>query len=89
MVSLANGALDYGGSYSAVAVDVKNTFNPANWWRIESALTNIGVPEYLVSLVENYLSEGTLWYGTNEDPKMYVVTVGVPKGRMHNLQPDF
>ena len=80
VVNLAKGALISGGCCAVVALDVKNAFNSANWNRIKGALADIGVPGYLANLVENYLSERTLWYGTDEGPKEYIVTAGVPQG---------
>ncbi|CAD7076711.1 unnamed protein product [Hermetia illucens] len=79
VVNLAKGVLISGGCCAVVALDAKNAFNSANWNRIKRALADIGVPGYLANLVENYLSERTLWYGTDEGPKEYIVTAGVPQ----------
>lgn len=46
---------------------------------IPPKLVDTGVRGYLVILVENYLSQRTLWYETDEDPKEYIVTAAIPQ----------
>ena len=63
-----------------VTLDVKNAFNSANWGWIKGALAKLGVPSYLARLIESYFSDRLLWYETDDGPKEYIVTAGVPQG---------
>lgn len=40
-LSLAKYALNSGGFYAMLAMDIKNVFNPGNWHRIKNALADI------------------------------------------------
>lgn len=63
-----------------VALDIKNAFNSARWDRIMEALTMMEVPGYLLKMVASYFSGRILKYDTEEGPKEYQVTGGVPQG---------
>lgn len=64
----------------AAMINRKYISNSVNCNRIKSTFAAIGVPGYLTSFVENYLSKMTLLYGTHEGPKDYLVTAGVLQG---------
>lgn len=55
-----------------LVLDVNAAFSSADWSQNMGALPIICVPGYLTSLVENYLSERILWYGTEEGSKKYI-----------------
>ena len=63
-----------------ITLDVKNAFNTANWGQIMRALQGMGVPEYLLKIIGDYLSYRVLTYDTEDGPKEYQVTGGVPQG---------
>ena len=63
-----------------VTLDVRNAFNSANWNLIRKSLATIGVPTYLAAIIDSYLQERTLWYNTDDGPKKYVGSAGVPQG---------
>jgi Reverse transcriptase (RNA-dependent DNA polymerase)/Endonuclease-reverse transcriptase len=65
---------------AVVTLDVQNAFNSANWDRIMTALEQMEVPNYLIRIVDNYLNGRVLIYDTEEGPKEYMVTAGVPQG---------
>ena len=44
------------------------------------ALAKMNVPGYLQRMVKNYFRDRILKYDTNDGPKTYVVTEGVPQG---------
>lgn len=47
-------------------LDIKDAFNSRSLGRIQSALAHLGVPGYLTTLVESYLSKKTLANGMDE-----------------------
>jgi len=71
------GDKEYGG---VVTLNIRNAFISATWSRIRVALFRFGIPPYLLRIISNYLSERVLEYDTDEDPKRYRVTAGVPQG---------
>lgn len=71
------GAMKY---CAIITLDVKNAFNTANWCQIMRSLQNMGTPEYLLRIIGDYLSNRVLIYDTEEGPKEYRVTGGVPQG---------
>lgn len=42
---------------AVVAIDVANVFNSAKWDKIMESLRNKNVPEYLMGVIRNYLSD--------------------------------
>lgn len=38
----------------------------------------MGVSSYLIKLIKSYFSKRLLWYDTEERPKQYTVTEGLP-----------
>jgi hypothetical protein len=46
-----------------VSLDVRNAFNMAPWCKIDGALQNKGVPEYLIRIIRSYLEDRffTIW----------------------------
>ena len=80
VVELARNAMAMGKCCALVTLDVKNAFNSANWGWIKGALAKLGVPSYLARLIESYFSDRLLWYETDDGPKEYIVTAGVPQG---------
>ena len=63
-----------------VTLDIRNAFNFARWDRILEALSKVEVPGYLQKIVLNYFKDRILKYDTEEGPKVYHVTGGVPQG---------
>ena len=63
-----------------VALDIKNAFYCARWNRIMEALERMKVRGYLRKMVGSYFSDRILKYHTEEGPKEYRVTGGVPQG---------
>lgn len=63
-----------------VTLDVKNAFNTASWQCIMKALHAMNVPIYLCKILDDYLSERTLYYDTNQGKESYKITSGVPQG---------
>ncbi|KAH8274636.1 hypothetical protein KR026_002359, partial [Drosophila bipectinata] len=61
-------------------MDVKNAFNTASWSRTLEALKELRIPEYLLKMVDSYLSDRILLYDTREGQKERVVSAGVPQG---------
>ncbi|XP_046753083.1 uncharacterized protein LOC124416204 [Diprion similis] len=69
-------------------LDVRNTFNSARWVDIlESLRGDFGVPPYLLRVVEDYLWNRRLTYGTTEGQVTRQITAGVAQGSI--LGPDF
>ena len=67
--------------YSAViALDIKKAFDCARWAIIKGALGKMGVHAYLAQIIDSYLSDRKLHYGTSKGQKTYEVTTGVSKG---------
>ena len=65
---------------AVVTLDVKNAFNSAQWRVIREALRRRTIPQYLRRIINNYLNERILEYWTDDGPKRYQVTGGVPQG---------
>ncbi|KAH8271160.1 hypothetical protein KR026_004254, partial [Drosophila bipectinata] len=63
-----------------VTLDIRNAFNSANWTLIQRPSFLAGTPRYLQLILSSYLSDNTLLYDTDEGPKSYKVTAGVPQG---------
>lgn len=63
-----------------ITLDVKNAFNTANWKRIMDALGNMGIPTYLMRLLDSYFKDRVLLYDSSEGVKEYKVSSGVPQG---------
>ncbi|XP_070132570.1 uncharacterized protein [Drosophila bipectinata] len=61
-------------------LDVKNAFNTASWSRTLEALKELRIPEYLLKMVDSYLSDRVLLYDTQDGLKERVVSAGVPQG---------
>ena len=67
--------------YCLVAtLDIRNAFNSANWNCIMRALQEKNVPEYLRRIVASYFTDRVLKYDTEDGPKEYDITGGVPQG---------
>lgn len=62
---------------AVVALDVQNAFNSARWERIERALHQKKVPNYIIRILQSYLSHRRLQYG---EERYKTVTCGVPQG---------
>lgn len=63
-----------------VTLDVRNAFNTARWPVILAAMYRMGIPEYLRIVVGSYFRDRVLWYDTEDGPKRYRVSAGVPQG---------
>jgi len=63
-----------------VNLDVRNAFNTARWPVILAAMNRMGIPEYLRIVVGIYFRDRVLWYDTEDGPKRYRVSAGVPQG---------
>lgn len=61
---------------AVVALDVANAFNTAKWPKIIRSLQDKGVPPYLISIVQSYLSNRSVIYEGSSRPS----TCGVPQG---------
>lgn len=68
------------GYCAVVTLDVKNAFNSARWSCILQALQEMSVPSYLRRIIEDYFRDRTLIYSTEDGPKRFRVTGGVPQG---------
>lgn len=62
---------------AVVALDVRNAFNTARWDRIEQALHQKTLPNYIIKIIQSYLSHTHLQYGEDDSR---TVTYGVPQG---------
>lgn len=62
------------------ALDVKNAFNSARWDVICQALDRCNTPLYLRRMIKSYFTNRQLIYDTEEGPRTYNVTGGVPQG---------
>lgn len=69
-----------------LTLDVQNAFNTAPWPNIIAALGRLQVPEYLIDILKNYLSNRTISVRTPQDIITVNVTRGVPQGSV--LGPD-
>lgn len=63
-----------------VTLDIRNAFNSTKWNCIMEALVKMGVPGYLRRMVVGYFTDRVLKYDTENGPKEYRVTGGVPQG---------
>ena len=63
-----------------VTLDVRNAFNSARWKNICQALDKLDVPAYLKNMIKSYLTNRLLVYKTEDSPKEYQITGGVPQG---------
>lgn len=63
-----------------VTLDVKNAFNSANWAKIIQALQNLNVPQYLLSVIQDYFMDRVVYYNTDDGLKNFKATGGVPQG---------
>jgi hypothetical protein len=70
-----------------VTLDVKNAFNSARWSNILSALRKFQVPEYLMRVIRDYLSNRILRYDTEEGQREKQLSAGVAQGSIFG--PDF
>ncbi|XP_070138648.1 uncharacterized protein [Drosophila bipectinata] len=59
---------------------LKNAFNTANWLRTLEALKELRIPEYLMNMVDSYLSDRILLYDTREGQKDRVDSARAPQG---------
>lgn len=62
-----------------VKLNVRNAFYSTSWGRIKGIMAKLSVPGYLGQIIESYLSERLLGYNTNDEPREYLVTTGVPE----------
>ena len=62
-----------------VTLNVRNAFNSARWKNICLALDKLDVPAYLKNMIKSYLANRLLVYDTEDGPKEYQITGGVPK----------
>lgn len=63
-----------------VTLDVKNAFNSANWEKTIQALRYLNIPQYLMSIIQDYFRNRVVLYDTDDGLMEYVVTGGVPQG---------
>lgn len=66
------------GAVLVILLDISNAFNSMPWKTIKDALRKKGISPYLRRVIENYLSERTITWGTEGKEKP--MTVGVPQG---------
>ena len=70
-----------------MTLDVKNAFNSLRWNDVLYALEHrFHVPEYLLRMIRDYLSERVLTYDTTEGPRERLVSAGA--AQRSNLGPD-
>ena len=77
---IKNGTRDNKGFCALVTLDVSNAFNTARWDIIMNVLTSRQTPEYLMQMINSYLSDRILIYDTDHGLVEYKVTSGVPQG---------
>jgi len=63
-----------------VTLDIKNAFNSAQWSCIMAELRCMGVPPYIRRVIRSYFRNRIQTYGTQDGPRTYRVTGGVPQG---------
>ena len=63
-----------------VTLDVRKAFNSARWKNICQTLYKLDVPAYLKKMIKSYLTNRLLVYDTENGPKEYQITGGVPQG---------
>ena len=80
VTEIAEKAMEANKSCAVVTLDVKNAFNTAKWSKIIAALAKLGAPKYLVHIVMEFLRERILCYDSDDGPKTYTTTCGVPQG---------
>ena len=68
-----------------VTLDVRNAFNSARWKNICQALDKLDVLAYLKNMIKSYLTNRLLVYDTEDGPKAYQITGGVPQGSVLGL----
>ena len=68
------------GFCAVILLDVRNAFNSIKWERIMKALEKRETLEYLLRMVDSYLSDRKLEYETDQGKKEYAVTAVVPQG---------
>lgn len=67
--------------YCLVAtLDIKNAFNTVKWEVIMNSLLKMKVPAYLRNIISSYFTDRVLIYNTDDGPKKYTITGGVPQG---------
>ena len=59
---------------------MKNVSNTANWLNIVNALKALKTPQYLVTIIQDYLSNRVLIYNTELESIQYNVIAAVPQG---------
>ncbi len=65
---------------ATITLDIRNAFNTANWGHIMKALRELKVPEYLLKTLDSYFKDRVLVYDSEDGPKEYNITSGVPQG---------
>ena len=63
-----------------ITLDVKNAFNSARWKNIYNAMSQMGVPAYLLRIIASYFCDRVLEFNTDEGPETYDVSAGAPQG---------
>ncbi|CAB0039642.1 unnamed protein product [Trichogramma brassicae] len=62
-----------------ITLDVRNAFNSARWNKILIALSQMGVPAYLLRIVTSYFCDRVLKFTTYDGAETYDVTAGMPQ----------
>lgn len=75
-----NGTRQSKGFCALITVDIANAFNTVMWSKIIEALKTRKTPEYLLRMIDSYLSNRILIYDTEDGLVEYDVTAGVPQG---------
>ena len=65
-----------------LTLDMTNAFNSVRWKNICQALDKLDVPAYLKIMIKSYLTNRLLVYDTEDGPKEYQITGGVPQGSL-------
>lgn len=60
-----------------ITIDVKNAFNNASWDIILNKLDHMGMPEYLLNTIDNYLEDRSIQIDKGVD---MAISAGVPQG---------
>lgn len=68
--------------YLIIHLDVRNTFNSADWDAILVALEEENIPGYLIDLVRDCSKDRLLLYDKEAGRNSYALTVGVSQGSM-------
>lgn len=80
LIPKPNLAIEANKSYVIVTFGVKNAFNTVKWTKKIAPFAKSGAPKYLVLIIIEFFRERLLCYDSDDRPKTYITTCGVPRG---------